>query len=239
MIKHRKRIGLVVALALLAVVAIPLTAQDIQCPGCLQAMQACNATFGIGSFWWAVCVSDAAYNCVTYGFCDLLWPQVRDRGRGFGLSLLFILLCLTLCGQAALPTNYVGIGAGYNGGTIPNLNVTASFATLITKSAGLYSFTSGDYYSARTKPYGVTSSLRTGIAMVLRNWQRFTILEMFNAGAAGVSAGGIAPSLGIGAIGALKLPGGWALAIDIHEADAIANKQAWTLQSVFQVGHVW
>jgi hypothetical protein len=156
-----------------------------------------------------------------------------------------LFLCALLRGQAqpqpaapALPSNYVGIGAGYNGGTIPNLNLTATFATLISRSGGLYSFTSGDYYSARTKPFSVTSSLRTGIAMVIRSWSRFTVLEIANAGAAGGSTGGVLPSLGVGAVGVMTLPNGWALAVDVHEAKAIGPAN-WVLQSVLQVGHVW
>lgn len=154
---------------------------------------------------------------------------------------VLIVLCLGLLRIEAQapnePSNYVGVGAGFNGGTTPNLNVTATFATLITKSGGLYSFTSADYYSARTKPFSVTSSLRTGIAMVVRSWSRFTLLEMFNAGAAG-GAGGVAPSLGVGAIGMVRLHGGFALAVDVHEAKQAGNAQ-WALQSVLQVGHVW
>jgi hypothetical protein len=147
------------------------------------------------------------------------------------LSSVFCLLC------HAQPANYVGLGAGYNGGTTPNLNVTASYATLISKSGSLYSFTSGDYYSARTRPFSVSSSLRTGVAMVVRGWSHFTLLEMFNAGAAG-GAGGVMPSLGAGAIGVLTLKNGIALAVDVHEAKAVGAGN-WALQSVLQVGHVW
>ena len=150
---------------------------------------------------------------------------------------LLIVLCLGLLRIEAQSSNYVGIGAGYNGGTTPNFNVTATFATLITRSGGLYSFTSGDYYSARTKPYSVTSSLRTGVAMTIRSWSRFTLLEMFNAGAAG-SSGGVAPSLGVGAIGMVRLKSGFALAVDVHEAKQVGAAN-WALQSVLQVGHVW
>jgi hypothetical protein len=150
---------------------------------------------------------------------------------------LLIVLCLGLLRIQAQSSNYVGIGAGYNGGTTPNFNVTATFATLITRSGGLYSFTSGDYYSARTKPYSVTSSLRTGVAMTIRSWSRFTLLEMFNAGAAG-SAGGVAPSLGVGVIGMVRLKNGFALAVDVHEAKQVGAVN-WALQSVLQVGHVW
>jgi hypothetical protein len=158
------------------------------------------------------------------------------------LCLLSFLFCLlsSLCCQAQpsnQPSNYAGIGAGYNGGTTPNLNVTASFATLITRSGEFYSFTSGDYYSARTRPFSVNSSLRTGIAMVVRTWSHFTIMEMFNAGAAGGS-GGIVPSLGVGAIGVLRLKSGFALAVDVHEARQVGATN-WALQSVLQVGHVW
>jgi hypothetical protein len=155
------------------------------------------------------------------------------------LPSVFCLLSSLCCHAQASNqvSNYVGIGAGFNGGTTPNLNVTATFATLITKSGGLYSFTSGDYYSARTRPFSVTSSLRTGVALVLRSWSRFTLLEMFNAGATG-GAGGVAPSLGVGAIGMVRLNGGFALAVDVHEAKQVGNAQ-WALQSVLQVGHVW
>lgn len=150
---------------------------------------------------------------------------------------LLIALCLGLLRIQAQSSNYVGIGAGYNGATTPNFNVTATFATLITKSGGLYSFTSGDYYSARTKPYSVTSSLRTGVAMTIRSWSHFMLLEMFNAGAAG-SAGGVAPSFGVGAIGMVRLKSGFALGVDVHEAKQVGTAN-WALQSVLQVGHVW
>jgi hypothetical protein len=148
-----------------------------------------------------------------------------------------LMLCLWAPQGQAQPANYIGLGAGYNGGTTPNLNVTASYATLISKSGGLYSFTSGDYFSARTRPFSVSSSLRTGVAMVVRGWSHFTLLEMFNAGAAG-GAGGVMPSLGAGAIGVLTLKNGIALAVDVHEAKAVGAGN-WALQSVLQVGHVW
>jgi hypothetical protein len=153
------------------------------------------------------------------------------------LSSVFCLLSLGPLPGQAQPANYVGLGAGYNGGTTPNFNITASYATLISKSGSLYSFTSGDYYSARTRPFSVSSSLRTGVAMVVRGWSHFTLLEMFNAGAAG-GAGGVTPSLGAGAIGVLTLKNGIALAVDVHEAKAVGAGN-WALQSVLQVGHVW
>jgi hypothetical protein len=164
--------------------------------------------------------------------------MIRLLNRSLTVAARFgVVLCLWALRGQAQGSNYVGIGAGYNGGTTPNLNVTATFATLITKSGGLYSFTSGDYYSARTKPYSVTSSLRTGVALVIRGWSRFTLLEMFNAGAAG-GGGGVAPSLGVGVIGMVRLKSGFALAVDVHEAKQVGNAQ-WALQSVLQVGHVW
>jgi hypothetical protein len=141
-----------------------------------------------------------------------------------------------LPGQAQ-PSNYMGVGAGYNGGSAPNLNVTATYATLIGKSNNLYSFTSADYFTARTRPFSVTSSVRTGIAMAIRSWSHFTLLEMFNAGAAD-GPSGVMPSLGTGAIGMVTLKGGLAVAVDIHEAKAVGNGN-WALQSVLQVGHVW
>jgi hypothetical protein len=156
------------------------------------------------------------------------------------MKFLFFIISLPLCAQAALPSNYIGIGFGYNGGTVPNYNVTATFATMIAKSSpAIYSYTSTDYSSARTKPFSVKSSLRTGPALMIHNWQYFAILEMLTAGAAGGNNGGVYPSIGIGGIVVLKLPQGWTLAIDIHESNAVGSNQSWALQSVFEFGHVW
>ena len=142
---------------------------------------------------------------------------------------------------AAAQSNYVGLGAGYNGGTTPNLNVTFTYATLIAKSSpALWSYTSGDYVSARTHPFSVKPSLRTGLLMVIRNWKYVMIGEMFNAGATGGTTGGILPSIGVGGLVMFKLPNSFTVSVDVHEAAAIQpNGTSWTVQSVLLLGHVW
>lgn len=97
--------------------------------------------------------------------------------------LLVLAFANILCGQvtpvppAALPSNWVGAGGGYNPSGSPKGTAWASFATLVAPSAGLYSYTTYDVVPNRDSV--PTSSTRTGLAMVIHQYGKNLFLVGF------------------------------------------------------------
>jgi hypothetical protein len=83
-----------------------------------------------------------------------------------------------------LPSNWVGAGAAYAGGGQPPIAGWASYAVLVSGKAGLYSFSSYDLTVTKAKPYAVQTSVRTGMALVIRTIGPLTILGLGDAGMA-------------------------------------------------------
>jgi hypothetical protein len=81
-----------------------------------------------------------------------------------------------------LPQNWYGAGASWNGQAAG----WASYAHLLSSSGQVYSYTTYDVTRTKERPY-VTSSARTGAAIVLRTLGPLTILGLADAGVATAS----------------------------------------------------
>jgi hypothetical protein len=108
-------------------------------------------------------------------------------------TILVLLACLcpvagaqTAAPPAAspYPSNWVGVGAGFTSGATPPINGWASYAIKISDKGPIYSFSSYDIVSGKTKPFSIQTSVRTGFATVLRQWGPVYVLGFADAGMA-------------------------------------------------------
>lgn len=121
------------------------------------------------------------------------------------ISLLLVFLPQMRAQNAQLPANWAGAGAAYNGYSRPQVNGWASYAKLLTeKGGGLYSFTSWDVTSARTKPFTTQTSARTGIATIVKQVGPIYVLGFGDAGMAS-SSDGFGGAFSGGGIGVWKI----------------------------------
>lgn len=103
-----------------------------------------------------------------------------------------------------LPANWAGVGAAYNSYAAPNIAGWASEASLISCSGQVYSFSSWDITSARTKPFTAQTSARTGIALVVRQFGPVYILGLGDAGVA-AAASNLSGAFSGGGMGFVRL----------------------------------
>lgn len=106
-----------------------------------------------------------------------------------GKLVLAYLLGGVLLGQtpppaAVSPSNWVGAGAAYTSGAAPPVAGWASYAVLVSGKGQVYSFSSYDVQSARTKPFSVVTTTRTGLATILKQWGPVYVLGFGTAGVA-------------------------------------------------------
>ena len=82
------------------------------------------------------------------------------------LALVLLILVPSLRAQA--PQNWGGAGASYNQAATPQVSGWGAFATLLSNSGPIYSFTEYQITSAKTKPWTAQTSTTTGIATPLK-----------------------------------------------------------------------
>lgn len=133
------------------------------------------------------------------------------------LLLLLVLLTVSLFGQGTapcscasapaamtLPGSWVGAGAGYSSSNSPKFNAWGSYAKLISAAQMAYSYSSYDVIKTNK---GITTSTRSGVAMVLKTYT-FKNLHMFvlGLGTAGVAtvSNTITGSFAGGGLGVIK-----------------------------------
>lgn len=100
----------------------------------------------------------------------------------------------------SLPSNWAGAGAAYSDSIRPPVSGWFSYAMLISEKGALYSFTTHDITSSRERPYTMQTSIRTGLATLMRRIGPIAVLALGDAGMAGAgsslggafSGGGIA-----------------------------------------------
>jgi hypothetical protein len=116
------------------------------------------------------------------------------------LRVSILVLAAASCCAQALPQNWAGAGGAFTPATSPQAAGWASYATLISQTTQAYSFTSHDIFLSANLPHTVLSSVRTGIALVMRRAGPLTVLGLGDAGVAagGTSAGGAYSGGGIG-----------------------------------------
>jgi hypothetical protein len=89
---------------------------------------------------------------------------------------------------ATLPQNWIGAGMAFNQSASPQINGWASYATLLSRSGQVYSFSTYDVTPIKVAgKYTVQTSTRTGFALVVRTLGPITILGMADAGVAASS----------------------------------------------------
>jgi hypothetical protein len=132
-----------------------------------------------------------------------------------------------------LPSNWIGLGAGYNTYARPQVNGWMSYGSLLTeKAGGIYSFTTEDITSAHTHPFTVQTSIRTGFATIVKRIGPIYILGLLDGGAAmsSVSFGG---AFSGGGISMVKLGhSNWTLAIGAR----VLKVSNGVSQTIYEIG---
>ncbi len=111
------------------------------------------------------------------------------------------------------PENFAAAGGAFNQSSKPPLAGWFSYGVKISDKGMLFSFTTHDVLLSQAKPYTVQTSVRTGLATVLRTLGPIIILGLGDAGmaAGGTSVGGAFSGGGIGIIRLGKT--NWAIAL--------------------------
>ena len=156
------------------------------------------------------------------------------------MRFIFILSLAASCwGQVLLPQNWAGAGAAYNSETRPAVAGWFSYAVLISQKGSLYSFTSHDVFLSSVKPYTVETSVRSGLATVVRSVGPIIVLGFGDAGftAGGTSIGGAFSGGGIGVIRLGKT--NWTLELAARVIKSSINPTG--NQTVYEIGagRVW
>lgn len=137
----------------------------------------------------------------------------------------------------ALPNNWAGAGAAYTNFVNPPISGWFSYAVLLSERGALYSFTTHDITSSRTKPYTIQTSIRTGLATLVRRIGPIAMLGFGDAGVAGAgeSIGGAFSGGGIGILQIGRT--NWTLEIAVRRIKTTIGET----QSVFEfgAGRVW
>ena len=131
-----------------------------------------------------------------------------------------------------LPTQWIGIGSGYNPAGSPKFNGWASYATLVSPTQQAYSYSSYDVVrSGKT----VTASARTGVALVVRQYTYKKLhLFLLGLGTAGVATtnNAITGSFTGGGLGVVK----FGQASYTFEAGARVQKSGSVDVKVYEIG---
>lgn len=133
--------------------------------------------------------------------------------------LVFACLCLVAGAQSPAtpqyPSNWVGVGAGFTSGATPPVAGWASYAIKISDKGPIYSFSSYDIVSGKTRPFSIQTSVRTGFATVLRQWGPVSLLGFGDAGmatAATTSATAATPTKSATSVAATTVTGAFSFA---------------------------
>ena len=145
--------------------------------------------------------------------------------------LAFVAIALLAIPANAQTTNWIGAGAGYNSAASPSVNGWASYATLLSKTQLLYSFSSYDVVPLKVNgKYTIQTSTRTGFALVVRNIGPITVLGLGDAGiaASSVKTGSAFSGGGIAV---------WRLGKTLWTLEAAVRRLQTSLpQSVYEIG---
>jgi hypothetical protein len=102
-------------------------------------------------------------------------------------TILLLATAMAAFAQTPLPSNWIGAGIALSQETSPQINGWASYAALVSRSGGIYSFSSYDVMPVtQGGKFTIQTSTRSGFALVIRTLGPITIL--------GFGDGGIAAS---------------------------------------------
>lgn len=134
----------------------------------------------------------------------------------------------------SLPANWFGAGAAYSNVSKPAVSGWFSYAILLSASAKIYSFTTHDLTSTRSKPYTIQSSVRSGIAPLLRQIGPVSILGFGDAGMAGAQQS-VAGAFSGGGIVVWRLgKTDWTLVASVRELKS--NVSGAETQQIYEFG---
>lgn len=97
------------------------------------------------------------------------------------MRTLVLLLVSSFC-YAQAPANWGGMGASYNSFARPNVAGWLAWATKVTDTGPLYSFSIWDITSSKTKPYTAQTTLTTGIAPLVRKYGPISVYAVVTGG---------------------------------------------------------
>ena len=152
------------------------------------------------------------------------------------LLTIFLLAC-SAWGQATPstpPANWYGAGGSWNGQAAG----WASYAHLLSSSQQIYSFTTWDITRTKANPY-VTSSARTGLAMVFRTIGPVTILGLTTAGVA-TSSTSTSGSFSGGGLGVIKIANtSWTVLLGARVDKSSATQTGSQMVYEIGMGRTW
>jgi hypothetical protein len=119
-------------------------------------------------------------------------------------ALICTILSAGLYAQSAAstpvpPSNFIGAGAAYNPAGSPKTTGWASWGKLIDAKSESYFFTTEDAIVVRTPSYAIQTSVRVGVASLLKQFGPVKIYGIVDGGGAtvGTTSGGAASGGGI------------------------------------------
>jgi hypothetical protein len=103
-------------------------------------------------------------------------------------TILLLAAALAAFAQTPLPSNWIGVGVALNQQASPQINGWASYAALLSRSGGVYSFSSYDVTPIKQAgKYTIQTSTRSGFALMIRTLGPITVLGLADAGIAASS----------------------------------------------------
>lgn len=139
-----------------------------------------------------------------------------------------------------LPTNWIGLGGAYDPSpsASPKSTGWGTYARLLSPSQGLYSFTTWDTSGVTLKGFkpgtvvqAVQQSMRTGMALAIRQIKGFTLLGLGDAGLATVGATTTEAFSG-GGIGVYRFASGWTVELGVR----VLKTPAGGTETIYEYG---
>lgn len=159
--------------------------------------------------------------------------MVLDGGLRLHRLAIFAICCPLLAQiDRPLPNNWAGTGAAYASFARPPVSGWFSYAVLVSEKGALYSFTTHDITSSKTRPYTIQTSVRTGLATLIRRIGPIALLGFGDAGMAG-AAESLGAAFSGGGIGILQIGRtNWTLEIAVRRIKTTIGAS----QSVYEFG---
>ncbi len=156
--------------------------------------------------------------------------------RLFKILLRVLVSCAIFGAKAAeravTPSWWYGTGAGWNSYAAPEVNAWFSYGTLVSKKRELYVITSWDATSAKEQSYAVQTSVRTGLATIVKRMGPVTVVGLGEMGAA-ASGSNLGVAFGTGGLGVMRLgKTDWTLVFGARVIKTALSNQ----QTIFEFG---
>lgn len=131
------------------------------------------------------------------------------------MKFLLLLMSAVCClAQSTLPSNWAGIGALYNPGG-GKATGWASYAKLVDPKSGTYFFTTEDVMPVKGPPFQLQTSVRVGVATIMKDLGPVKILGIVDGGGATVGGSSSGAASG-GGIAVWQFNSGWNLMLGLR-----------------------